>query len=152
MHSFGHRHAERQRGYRTGMRRHGLTPDVVRGDHTEESGVRAARDLLGSSNDVTAVFAGNDRCAVGVLDTLRRAGIDVPGDVSVVGYDDSRLARLAHIDLTSIAQDAGEPTATNTLRNHPPSPRMPQPRSTSMTHFSRWVALKTSAALARPGL
>ena len=52
------------------------------------------------------MLAGNDRCAVGVVDTLRRAGVDVPGDISVIGYDDSRLARLTHIDLTTVAQDA----------------------------------------------
>jgi DNA-binding LacI/PurR family transcriptional regulator len=100
--------AERRRGYRAAMRRHGLEPDVVRGDQTEESGVHAARELLASPRGVTAVFAGNDRCAVGVLDTLRRAGTDVPGEVSIVGYDDSRLARLAHVDLTTVAQDAPE--------------------------------------------
>lgn len=113
----GHRHirmvdggrrpgaAERRRGYRTAMRRHGLSADVVAGDHTEESGVRAARALLHGPGEVTAVLASNDRCAVGVLDTLLRAGIDVPGDVSVVGYDDSRLARLTHVNLTTVAQD-----------------------------------------------
>ena len=47
----------------------------------------------------------NDRCATGVLDVLRRAGLAVPGDISVVGYDDSRLARLSHVDLTTVAQD-----------------------------------------------
>ena len=46
----------------------------------------------------------NDRLAVGVVDALRRAGVDVPGDVSVTGYDDSMLARLGHIDLTSVSQ------------------------------------------------
>jgi hypothetical protein len=48
----------------------------------------------------------NDRCATGVLDVLRSAGVAVPGEVSVVGFDDSRLARLSHVDLTTIAQDA----------------------------------------------
>jgi DNA-binding LacI/PurR family transcriptional regulator len=67
--------------------------------------VRAARDLLGGTEHVTAVFASNDRCAVGVLDTLLRAGVGVPGEVSVIGYDDSRLARLTHINLTTVAQD-----------------------------------------------
>ena len=107
-HVDGGRHpgaAERRRGYRAAMRRHGLAADVVRGDHTEESGVRAARDLLGGTGHVTAVFAGNDRCAVGVLDTLLRAGVGVPGEVSVIGYDDSRLARLTHVNLTTVAQD-----------------------------------------------
>lgn len=97
--------AERRHGYREAMRRHGLLADVVAGDHTEESGIRAARALLDAPDGVTAVLAGNDRCAVGVLDTLLRAGVDVPGDVSVVGYDDSRLARLTHVNLTTVAQD-----------------------------------------------
>jgi DNA-binding LacI/PurR family transcriptional regulator len=52
------------------------------------------------------VVASNDRGAVGVLDALVRAGVDVPRDISVVGYDDSTLARLAHIDLTTVNQDA----------------------------------------------
>jgi DNA-binding LacI/PurR family transcriptional regulator len=108
-HVDGGRHpgaAERRRGYRAAMRRHGLIPDVVKGDHSEESGVRAALDLLDGTAGITAVLAGNDRCAVGVLDTLRRGGVDVPADISVVGYDDSRLARLTHVDLTTVAQDA----------------------------------------------
>ena len=46
----------------------------------------------------------NDRIAVGVLDALRRAGVDVPGAVSVTGYDDSALAAIGHIDLTSVSQ------------------------------------------------
>jgi LacI family transcriptional regulator len=53
----------------------------------------------------TAVAASNDRSAVGLLDGLARAGVDVPAGLSVVGYDDSVLARLAHIDLTSVSQD-----------------------------------------------
>jgi DNA-binding LacI/PurR family transcriptional regulator len=109
-HVDGGRHpgaAERRTGYRAAMRRHGLVPDVVPGDQTEESGVRAARALIDGNEQVTAVFAANDRCAVGVLDTLRRRGVDVPGEISVIGFDDSRLARLTHNDLTTVAQDPG---------------------------------------------
>jgi DNA-binding LacI/PurR family transcriptional regulator len=87
-HIDGGRHAgaaERRRGFRDAMRHHGLEPDIVRGDHTEASGVPAAQALLSAPSGVTAVLAGNDRCAVGVLDTLLRAGIDVPGQLSVVG-------------------------------------------------------------------
>jgi len=52
------------------------------------------------------VFAFNDRCALGVMDVLIRAGVAVPQDVSVLGFDDSPLAGLAHIDLTTIRQDS----------------------------------------------
>jgi DNA-binding LacI/PurR family transcriptional regulator len=103
--------ADRRRGYRTAMQRHGLIPDITPGDHTEESGVRAAEDLIaarrrtGAQRCPTAVLASNDRCAVGILDTLLRAGVDVPSQISVVGYDDSRLARLTHVNLTTLAQD-----------------------------------------------
>ena len=52
------------------------------------------------------MITSNDRCAVGLLDALARLGVAVPGSVSVVGYDDSALARLAHVDLTTVSQDA----------------------------------------------
>ena len=96
----------RRRGYRSAMRRAGLPPRVIPGDHTEEGGQRAGRLLAGSADRPTAVIASNDRGAVGVLDAFVRAGIDVPGEISVVGYDDSTLARLAHVDLTTVNQDA----------------------------------------------
>lgn len=100
--------AERRRAYRAAMRRHGLAHavDIVPGDQTEESGARAARAWLAEPGRMpTAVLAGNDRCAFGVLDTVWRAGLEVPGDLSVVGYDDSALAHLSHIDLTTVRQD-----------------------------------------------
>jgi DNA-binding LacI/PurR family transcriptional regulator len=96
----------RRRGYRRAMRRAGLEPQVLRGDHTEAGGVRAGRRLSSADERPTAVVASNDRLAVGVMDALLRSGIEVPQAVSVVGYDDSMLARLAHIDLTSVNQDA----------------------------------------------
>jgi DNA-binding LacI/PurR family transcriptional regulator len=101
---------DRRRGYRAAMRRHGLAGNirVLSGDYTEEGGARAARDLLTGGRLPTAVIAGNDRSAHGVLGTFLRAGLRVPGDVSVVGYDDSRLAQLSFIDLTSVRQDPTE--------------------------------------------
>jgi DNA-binding LacI/PurR family transcriptional regulator len=100
--------AERRRGYQRAMRRHGLPPQmrVLPGDYTEESGAAAARLLLGEEPLPTAVFAANDRCAHGVLDTFSRAGLDVPGDISVAGYDDSDVARLSFVNLTTVRQDA----------------------------------------------
>ncbi|MBJ7599100.1 MAG: LacI family transcriptional regulator [Candidatus Nephthysia bennettiae] len=102
--------SDRRRGYRTAMRRHQLTDHVriIPGDHTEEAGTRAAQSMLAARDLPSAVMASNDRCALGVLDALNRAGVDVPGSVSLVGYDDSILARLAHIDLTTVSQNARE--------------------------------------------
>lgn len=97
--------ASRRRGYRTAVRNHGLAATVISGDYTEESGADAARELLRCDPLPTAVFAGNDRCAMGLLHALRRIGLTVPGDISVVGFDDSRAARLPHIDLTTVRQD-----------------------------------------------
>ncbi|MDT0330597.1 LacI family DNA-binding transcriptional regulator [Nocardiopsis lambiniae] len=99
--------ADRRRGYRTALRHHGLADRarVVAAGPSEEDGARAARGLLADGPTFTAVLAFNDHCASGVLDVLVRSGVEVPGRVSVVGFDDSRLARLAHIDLTTIAQD-----------------------------------------------
>jgi DNA-binding LacI/PurR family transcriptional regulator len=100
--------AARRRGYRSAMRRAGLQAfeRVLPGDHTEEGGLRAGRTLASDPAPPSAVICSNDRLAVGLLDSLARAGIDVPGTVSVVGYDDSMLAHLAHIDLTTVNQDA----------------------------------------------
>jgi DNA-binding LacI/PurR family transcriptional regulator len=102
--------ADRRRGYRAAMRGNGLAElaRVVPGDHTEAAGARAARALLadGEAGLPSAVVAFNDHCALGLLDALSRAGVGVPGRVSVVGYDDSTLARLAHVNLTTVSQDA----------------------------------------------
>jgi DNA-binding LacI/PurR family transcriptional regulator len=100
--------AERRRGFREAVSRHGLGEvQVLAGGPGEEDGARAARRLLAGDRLPTAVAAFNDRSAVGLLDVLSRAGVPVPGAVSVVGYDDSRLARLSSVDLTTVAQDAG---------------------------------------------
>jgi DNA-binding LacI/PurR family transcriptional regulator len=101
--------AERRRGYHEAVCRHGLTPRVLPGGLTEDDGAAAARTLL-TGGLPTAVTVFNDRCALGVLDVLRRAARSVPGEVSVVGYDDSRIARLASVDLTSVAQDVEQLT------------------------------------------
>lgn len=77
---------------------------VIHGGYDEAAGSAAARVLL---DDLpTAVVAANDRSAIGLLDVFVRAGVRVPQDVSVVGYDDSALARLAHVDLTTVSQES----------------------------------------------
>lgn len=104
--------AERRRAYRAAMRRHELASEarVIPGEHTEESGIEAGRLLLAERDRgqalPTAVLAGNDRCAWGLLMALTRAGVEIPRDLSVVGYDDSHLSHLMPIGLTTVRQDA----------------------------------------------
>ena len=100
--------ADRRRGYEAAMRRHRLGGWLrsFGGDHTEEAGSAAARTLLAGPQTHTAVIAFNDRCALGFLDTVTRAGVQVPEELSVVGYDDSPPSRLAHVNLTTVNQDA----------------------------------------------
>ncbi len=98
----------RRRGYRNAMRRHGLGEFVriMPGGHTEEAGATAARLLLEQGPLPSAVVTFNDDSAVGMLDFFVRAGVSVPNDVSIVGYDDSWVSRLSSINLTTVGQDA----------------------------------------------
>jgi DNA-binding LacI/PurR family transcriptional regulator len=112
--------SDRRRGYRQAMRGLGLAGylRVIPGGAAEGAGRHAAAALFGDGGTAgtagaaagpgapTAVVASDDRCAVGLLDDLARRGLPVPGAVSVVGYDDSPLARLAHVDLTTVSQGA----------------------------------------------
>jgi DNA-binding LacI/PurR family transcriptional regulator len=99
--------AERRRGYREALQGYGLADaaHIVPGGLTEDEGAAAARALLSTTPGATAVAVFNDRCATGVLDVIRRADLSVPRDMSVVGFDDSSLARLSHVALTTVAQD-----------------------------------------------
>jgi len=101
----GSQSAPRRTGYRQAMERHGLEPRVVHGEYTEAAGAAAIRAL---SAPFTAVIAANDLNAVGVLSSLGEAGLRVPEDVSVVGYDNTWLAALRHIGLTTIDQPRHE--------------------------------------------
>lgn len=98
----------RRDGYRAAMVEQGLGDmiRVVAGGYDEKEGAAAARTLLGDLP--TAVIAANDPCAIGVLDTFLRAGITVPGDVSLVGYDDATFGRIPGVDLTSVRQDVSK--------------------------------------------
>ena len=102
--------ADRRKAYRAAMRTHGLADEVavIPGAHNEDAGAAAARMMLAGPALPTAVLAGNDRCALGILDVFTRAGVAVPQQVSLVGYDDNRLSENPRIDLTTIHQDAPE--------------------------------------------
>jgi DNA-binding LacI/PurR family transcriptional regulator len=98
--------AERRQGYRRAARAAQLPELIGPGGLTEREGAAAAVAMLKSKALPSGVFAFNDRCALGVMDVLIRAGVAVPQQVSVLGFDDSPLAGLAHIDLTTIRQDS----------------------------------------------
>ncbi len=99
----------RQAGFRVGMVEAGLPErpgDILTEPWGVDGGRRAMERLLAGRHLPTAIFAESDEIAFGVLQTLRRVGLDVPGDVSVVGFDDHELAPAS--DLTSIAQPVHE--------------------------------------------
>jgi len=100
---------ERRDGFLAAARARGLDPLVVEGAFSEDAGAAAAAEVLAAG--VTGVFAANDRVALGLLDAARSAaatGSSGEGPLlAVVGYDDSPLARLGHVRLTSVSQDPG---------------------------------------------
>ncbi|MGW3989338.1 LacI family DNA-binding transcriptional regulator [Streptomyces sp. NPDC004830] len=94
----------RSRSFAATMRRHGLADLAVAepGDMTEEGGYRATVRLLSRPDRPTAVLAVNDITAVGVLSAAEELGLRVPRDLSVVGYDNTSIARLRHVWLTTV--------------------------------------------------
>lgn len=100
----------RRAGYLRAMQAAGLghLTRTVHGEYTEESGARAAIQLLAEPSLPTAIVAGNDQSAAGLIMMLSRAGVRVPEDVSVTGFDDATLAGLSHVQLTTVRQDAQE--------------------------------------------
>ncbi|MGK8556249.1 LacI family DNA-binding transcriptional regulator [Nocardia gipuzkoensis] len=103
--------APRRKGYRAAMHRHGLEPMVVPSEHTDSAGMAAVRKLLNlfsGDNFPTALVCGNDFNAVGAMSALEEAGLHVPEDVSIVGYDNTSLAALRHVALTTIDQPRTE--------------------------------------------
>jgi LacI family transcriptional regulator, xylobiose transport system transcriptional regulator len=94
-------------GFRSAMTAAGLTirPDWIRfGDFHLEGGRHHARDLLRDEERPTAIFAGSDLQALGVLEVARARGLHVPDDLSIVGYDDIPMARWVSPTLTTIHQ------------------------------------------------
>jgi LacI family transcriptional regulator len=107
----------RAEGYRQAMRRHGLDAeiDVVGSSYSEEGGYAAARELLSRPVRPTAIFAGADVAAIGVLNAVYEAGLKVPDDVSLAGYDNTTVAKLGPVSLTSVDQD-GHLMGSNAVR------------------------------------
>ncbi len=103
----------RQLGYRRAMESHGLEPHVAETSFTEEGGHEAARLFLDSGQAPTAVFAGADIAALGVLRALEDRGLSVPEDLSLCGYDNTYLAGVGRISLTTVDQSAAQTGTTS---------------------------------------
>lgn len=99
----------RYNGYANALGGKGLRIDptlVVQGDFSRESGREQAPKLFAAKP--TAIFARNDELAVGVIEAANAAGISVPGDISVAGFDDNTIARTVRPRLTSVRQPLEE--------------------------------------------
>ncbi|MEV6373280.1 LacI family DNA-binding transcriptional regulator [Micromonospora musae] len=109
--------AIRAEGYRQAMRAQGLGDviDIASTSYTQEGGYLGARQLLARPVRPTAIFAGADIVAMGALDAIAEAGLTVPTDISVAGYDNTSFAAFRPISLTSVDQ-AGHEIGTNAAR------------------------------------
>jgi LacI family transcriptional regulator len=98
--------AIRATGYQEAMRAHALDDEIniVSTSYTQEGGYLGARQLLAQSRRPTAIFAGADIVAMGVLGALTEAGLTAPHDMSIAGYDNTTFAALGPISLTSVDQ------------------------------------------------
>lgn len=96
----------RRAGYEHSMRQHGLEDEIrsTPGGFTEEGGSTGMASLLAQDVLPTAVFVANDLAAIGALEVLDSAGRNVPGDISVVGYDNTALAAGHRMRLTTVDQ------------------------------------------------
>jgi LacI family transcriptional regulator len=98
---------DRSAGYRQALHEVGIPIDeqlVVDGNFRDVGGYTGAQALLALANPPTAIFAGNDLMAIGALAAAREAGIDVPHNLSIMGFDDIHLAGYINPPLTTIAQ------------------------------------------------
>jgi len=96
----------RLEGFRKALARHDLKPAAVKlVMPDEESGGTAVKQLLASSPKPTAIFTANIKLTVGALRALRAAGVSVPGEVEIVGFDDIAMADLFAMPVTTVCQD-----------------------------------------------
>jgi len=94
-------------GYRKALQESGIAfreELVFEGDFTFKGGARAAQSILSSEIKIDAIFAANDLMALGAMEVLKRRGIKIPSEVSIIGYDDIWLSRIYEPALTTVRQ------------------------------------------------
>ena len=137
---------QRLEGYRAAMRDAGVTQTralELRGDFTEPSGYQAVQALLQLPNRPSALFVANDVMAVGALGALREAGVRVPRDMAVAGFDDIAIARHLTPPLTTVHVDAyqlGERALQRLLRRDAGEPAP----SRSHEVLPTWLVVRAS--------
>jgi LacI family transcriptional regulator, repressor for deo operon, udp, cdd, tsx, nupC, and nupG len=102
---------DRLKGYKQALAQHSLEMEPVlfqEGDFTIESGYNLMKKLLAVEHAPTAVFAANDAMAIGAVQAIKSSGLQVPGDIAVVGFDDIQMASILEPSLTTIAQPVFE--------------------------------------------
>ena len=127
---------DRRLGYLAAMGDAGLAGDVVVSRYSRQQAAADAHGLLtrDPANRPTAIFAHNDQAALGALDAATELGLGVPGDVSVVGYDNSQLSRGASTNLTTVdlhGSDLGRNAAELALRRLADSDAPPETRTSA---------------------
>jgi DNA-binding LacI/PurR family transcriptional regulator len=96
---------DRLDGWLQGLREAGLEPGpAIHGDFTTAGGADAARNLLHREPELDGIFAASDLMALGVIDTVRGAGREVPGEVAVVGFDNHSMLAANGLGLTTVTQ------------------------------------------------
>jgi LacI family transcriptional regulator len=93
---------QRRRGFRAGAKSQNIQPLEIAGHFTEESGYEAGKKIAALKKRPTAVFAANDSMAIGALSAFRDAGLRVPDDIALVGFDDIPIARFLDPPLTTV--------------------------------------------------
>ncbi|MGL4610502.1 MAG: LacI family DNA-binding transcriptional regulator [Trueperaceae bacterium] len=140
--------AERRQGYLEIMQKHGLKTYVEDSDLLKTTGYSATITLLERSPEVTAIFACNDEVAAGVLQVLREVGKRVPGDVSVVGFDNVDYAADLYPPLTTlhVHKTWMGRLGVRMLIERARNPNQPQTTCTVATH----LVSRQSVAMRRP--
>jgi LacI family transcriptional regulator len=95
-------HTARCDGYVHAMNQHELNPDVVVTAYSEQGGYQAALEAFQRKTPLTAIFAGADIAALGVLRAAEERGIRVPEDLTVTGYDNISAASMGRVSLTTV--------------------------------------------------
>ena len=140
---------QRLAGFMAGLSEFGLELDpalTIEAGYTFDSGVRAADNLLSRASRPTAIFAGNDEMAIGIYTSARKLGLSIPGDLSIVGFDDTPMAARIAPALTTVRlpiRDMGEEAAKALLMliqgTEVPENKSFNPESI-VRESSRWIA------------